>query len=81
MLEDGDILVVNETTAFDSIHFSRLNGLVTAKGGALSHAAINAREWSLPCVVGVGSQLDEVRSGDWLRVNSIDATVEVLNRS
>ena len=38
----------------------KISGLVTDSGGRLCHAAIIAREYRIPCVVGIGSATREI---------------------
>jgi pyruvate,water dikinase len=40
------------------------SGIVTEVGGILSHAAIVAREFSIPCVVGVKGATSKIKEGD-----------------
>ena len=53
LLEGGDILVTRQTDPGWAPVFSLIRGLVIERGGMLSHGAIIAREFGLPCVVGV----------------------------
>ena len=49
------ILVSSETTPADEIGMRLAAGIVTARGGISSHAAVIARGWGIPAVVGVPS--------------------------
>ena len=51
--------------------------LVVDMGGTLSHAAVLARELSLPCVMGVEATT-RLRAGDLVRVNGSCGVVELL---
>ncbi len=51
-IEQGDVLVTNSTTTAFNIVLPLLGAIVTDRGGLLSHAAIVAREYGLPAVVG-----------------------------
>ncbi len=55
MSEAGDdaILVRSETTPDDVIGMQAARGVLTARGGLVSHAAVVARGWGIPAVVGV----------------------------
>ena len=56
------ILVRDETSPEDVGGMRAAKGIVTARGGATSHAAVVARGWGLPCVVGCGTlHVDEHR--------------------
>ncbi len=51
-LRQGDILVTRSTTAAFNVILPLLGGIVTDRGGTLSHSAIVAREYAIPAVVG-----------------------------
>jgi pyruvate,water dikinase len=50
-------------------YLQRVRALVTDQGGALSHAAIVAREIGLPCVTGCQNATSTIRTGDRVEVN------------
>lgn len=57
MLEPGDVLVVRVTSpAFNTV-LAIAGAVVTADGGAMSHAAVIARELGIPAVIGVDAAL------------------------
>ena len=47
------ILVCHETSPADEIGMRMAEGIVTVRGGMASHAAVVARGWGIPAVVGV----------------------------
>jgi len=49
------ILVRPETSPDDVIGMEKAEGILTAKGGFTSHAAVVARGWGKPCVAGCGA--------------------------
>ena len=51
-IEQGDVLVTESTTEAFNILLPLLGAIVTDSGGLLSHAAIVAREYGIPGVVG-----------------------------
>jgi pyruvate,water dikinase len=55
--------------------------LVVDIGGALSHAAVVARELGIPCVVNTRTGTSVLRTGDRVRVDGKAGTVEVLERA
>jgi pyruvate,water dikinase len=78
-VEPGEILVAPITDpSWSSIMFIS-KALVVDLGGALSHAAIVARELSIPCVVNTRNGTAALRTGDLIRVNGDQGTVEVLS--
>lgn len=52
-IKNGDpyIFIANETSPDDTSKMKDAVGILTAQGGAISHAAIVARSWDKPCVV------------------------------
>ena len=52
LVQQGDILVAASTGPTFNVVLPLLGGIVTERGGALSHAAIVAREYGIPGVVG-----------------------------
>ena len=55
-----------------------LGAIVTERGGALCHAAIVAREYGLPAVVGCGGAVAAVKSGDRVRVDGDTGEMWIL---
>jgi pyruvate,water dikinase len=62
-LVSGDILVTRSTTPSWSPFFAVASGLVTNSGGTLSHAAVVAREFGIPAVVGVVNATELISDG------------------
>ncbi len=63
------ILVRNETTPDDVLGMQSARGILTTRGGTTSHAAVVARGWGIPAVVGAGEIVlddDGLRIGDRL---------------
>jgi phosphohistidine swiveling domain-containing protein len=77
-LQPGDILVCRFTLPETVPYFDRIRALVTDEGGALSHAAIMAREVGVPAVTGCGNATDVIRTGDVIQV---DGDLGVVARS
>ena len=77
-LQPGEILVTTTTNIGWTPLFPRLAAIVTDVGAPLSHAAIVARELGIPAVVGCGNATMRLKTGDQVRVNGGQGTVEVL---
>lgn len=78
-LQPDDILVTTMTTpAYDAI-LPIVAALVVEEGGALSHAAIVAREFGLPAVIGARGALDHINDGDIIEVDPKAGTVRVVD--
>ncbi|MFJ3206249.1 PEP-utilizing enzyme [Streptomyces sp. NPDC086989] len=68
-LQPGDVLVTNATTTAFNIVLPLLGAIVTDRGGALSHAAIVAREFAIPGVVGCTDATAVLPDGARVRVD------------
>ena len=80
-IEPDEILVAPTTNpSWAPIMFVSA-GLVVDIGGALSHAAVVARELGLPCVVNTLNGSRAIRTGDRIRVDGTEGTVEILERA
>jgi phosphohistidine swiveling domain-containing protein len=77
-IERGDVLVTNSTTTAFNIVLPLLGAIVTDRGGLLSHAAIVAREYGIPAVVGCSDATAVVADGDRVRVDGRAGEVEVV---
>jgi pyruvate,water dikinase len=80
-VRSGDVLVALTTTPAWTPLFSSLAALVTETGGVLSHAAIVAREYRLPAVVGAEGATRLIPDGATLLVDGSAGTVTVLTGS
>jgi pyruvate,water dikinase len=80
-IQAGDILVTTTTTPAWTPLFPSLAGLVTETGGILSHAAIVAREYGLPCVVGVQGATTSIPEGVQVRVDGSTGEVIIVGRT
>jgi pyruvate,water dikinase len=78
-LQAGEILVTSTTNIGWTPLFPRAAAIVTDIGGALSHAAIVARELGIPAVVGCGDATMHLRTGDRVRVDGGRGVVEILD--
>jgi phosphohistidine swiveling domain-containing protein len=77
-VQPGDVLVATTTTPAWTPLFPTLGALVTETGGILSHAAVVAREYGIPAVVGVAGATRAIPDGARLRVDGSGGTVEIL---
>jgi pyruvate,water dikinase len=77
-LREGEILVVPVTAPSWAPVFAKIAAAVSDIGGAMSHAAIVAREYGMPAVVGCGDATKRIRTGDRVRVDGDRGTVRVL---
>jgi pyruvate,water dikinase len=77
-LTPGEILVVHTTDVGWTPTFFVAAGVVTELGGALSHAAVVARELGVPSVVNLPGATRVIRTGDRVRVDGDRGVVERL---
>ena len=77
-LQQGDVMIAAFTgPSFNSI-VPMLGALVVEEGGALCHAAIVAREFGLPAVVGVAGATTLITDGSMVEVDPLTGMVSVL---
>jgi len=77
-LQQGDVLVTKNTAATFNVVLPLLGAIVTDRGGQLSHAAIVAREYGIPGIVGTRNATRNITDGSRIRVDGSAGTVEVL---
>ena len=78
-VRDGEILVCRMTNPAWVVLFTKIAGLVTEAGGAVSHPAVVAREFGIPAVVGTTNAGERIKTGDRIRVNGSTGVVELLS--
>ena len=78
LLARGDILVTRQTDPGWGPVFPLISGLVIERGGMLSHGAIIAREFGIPCVVGVKDAMRRIPSGATVTVQADRGEVHVV---
>ena len=71
-LQRGDVLVTRQTDPGWAPVFCLVSGLVIERGGMLSHGAIIAREFGLPCIVGVANATRTIPHGARVTVDADD---------
>ncbi len=74
----GDILVCPSSNPSWVPLFGIIGGLITNTGGALSHAAVVAREFGVPAVVGTGEATQRLRDGQLVEVDGTAGEVRML---
>jgi phosphohistidine swiveling domain-containing protein len=77
-VKKGEILVCKMTNPAWVVVFTKIGGLVTDSGGALSHPAVVSREFGIPAVVGTGIATERIKTGQRVRVNGAAGVVEIL---
>jgi pyruvate,water dikinase len=78
-IQEGEILVAPVTSPSWTPVFGKVAATVSDIGGVMSHAAIVAREYGLPAVVGTGVATARIKTGDRLRVDGDRGVVTILS--
>jgi pyruvate,water dikinase len=77
-VQPGEVLVAPYTDpSWSSVMFISVRWLVDI-GGALSHAAVVARELGVPCVVNTQRGTSVITTGDHVRVDGARGIVEII---
>lgn len=74
-VQAGEILVTFAPDPGWTPLFSTVAGMVTERGGQLSHGAVVAREYQLPAVSGIAGLLATIQEGEWLLVDGTKGLV------
>jgi pyruvate,water dikinase len=77
-LKAGDILICPFTDVGWTPYFSLASGLVTEMGGLLSHGAVVAREYKLPCIVNMTGACSRVKDGSIVRIDGSTGELVVV---
>jgi rifampicin phosphotransferase len=77
-IRPGDIIVCPSSNPSWVPVFTIAGGLVTNTGGVLSHAAVVAREFALPAVVGVTDATLKISDGQTIEIDGAQGTVRLL---
>jgi pyruvate,water dikinase len=77
-IQPGDVLVTRMTSPYFNVVLPLLGAIVTDRGGQLSHAAIVAREYGIPGIVGTREATTKIADGARVRVNGSTGEVRLL---
>ncbi|WP_428339326.1 NAD-dependent epimerase/dehydratase family protein [Mycobacterium sp.] len=77
-LQAGEILVAEVTDVGYTAAFTYAGAVVTELGGPMSHAAVVAREFGIPCVVDVHDATRRLPPGALIEVDGTSGTIRVL---
>jgi len=78
-VREGDILICAVTNPSWAPVFGKILAAVSDIGGTMSHAAIVAREYGMPAVVGTGQATKRIRTGQRVRVDGGRGVVTLLD--
>ena len=74
-VQSGEIVICPYTDPAWTPLFTIAAGVVTETGGALSHAAIVAREYGIPAVLGVPDALNSIQNGQRITLDGTAGTI------
>jgi pyruvate,water dikinase len=77
-VQPGDVLVTRMTSPYFNVVLPLLGAIVTDRGGQLSHAAIVAREYGIPGIVGTREATAKIADGTRVRVDGSTGEVRLL---
>lgn len=77
-VKPGEIMVCGGTTTEWTPVFGIIGACVCDTGGSLTHAAIISREYGIPCVVGTAIATKTIKTGDLVRVDGRQGTVQIF---
>lgn len=77
-IQQGDVLVSRMTSPYFNVVLPLLGAIVTDRGGQLSHAAIVAREYGIPGIVGTREATAKIADGARVRVDGTTGEVRLL---
>jgi rifampicin phosphotransferase len=79
-LQPGEILVAPITDVGWTPYFSLISGLATDVGSAVSHGAVIAREYGLPCIVNLRTATRRIKTGDTIRLDADKGLLTILGK-
>ena len=80
-MRKGEILIVPYTDIGWTVYFPLAAGLATELGGLLSHGAVCAREYGIPCIVNLAGATRIFQTGDEVEINGAAGTLRKLRAS
>ena len=79
-VQEGDILVCPGTNPAWTPVFGIVNGIITDRGGTLSHAAIIGREYGVPTIVNTFEGTAKIKSGQRIRIDANKGAIFILDK-
>ncbi|MEM4450531.1 MAG: PEP-utilizing enzyme [Nitrososphaerota archaeon] len=79
-LKEGEILVCPQTGPEWTIGFAIAAGVITDRGGTLSHAAIIGREYGVPTIVNTFVATSKIKTGQRIRMDASKGAIYILDK-
>ena len=80
IVQPGDILVCPGTNPAWTPVFGVAGGVITDRGGTLSHAAIIGREYGLPVIVNTFEGTAKIKTGQRIKMNANDGAIYIMDK-
>jgi len=80
-MNQDDILVSHATTPDILPAMKRAAAIITEDGGITSHAAVVAREFNIPCVIGTETAMQLLEDGDLVNVDADNGIITLIEES
>jgi len=77
----GDVLVTHMTRPQFNLQIKNSGAIITNEGGILCHAALLAREFNIPCIVGTKFATRVLHDGDLVEVDADNGVVRILEKA
>jgi phosphohistidine swiveling domain-containing protein len=76
--KEGEVLVIATASAAFVPGMRKAAGIITEYGGLTSHPVIVAREFNIPCVVGIKGITHALKDGDMVEVDAEKGIIKIL---
>lgn len=78
-LSENSVLVADDLTPADtsSMNMANVIGIILRDGGPTSHAVIVAKNLGIPCVIGVGESIEEIKNDDLIALNGATGKLNI----
>jgi len=76
-IQPGEILVTISTDIGWTPYFPMLAGVITELGGLISHGAVVAREYGIPCLVGTSGATAQIKTGTSIHLDTYSGRVYI----
>ncbi len=77
-IKKGDIIIAVMTNTLLTPYIPLVSAIITEEGGITCHAAIIAREYQIPCIMGVSSATAHIKDGDIIELDAEKEKAQIL---
>jgi len=79
-VEEGDVIVVMNTSPDFVPLLNKVKAIVAEEGGITAHVSVISREFKIPAVVGVARATSRLRDGDWVEVDAEKGKITIMKK-